>query len=78
VSSFFSSFGCCCCVIVELTCIYDQICTVDLGLGDNMLVGTFPPEIDSLQFLHSLDLSNNKLGGELPEVFLRLVALSKL
>ena len=50
---------------------------VDLGLQRNQLTGTFPPEVDSLQVLRSLDLSGNLLRGDLPEVFSRLHGLSK-
>ena len=63
--------------IPPFVCLTDIDFVVELGLQGNRLTGTFPPEIDSLQFLQRLDLSGNQLVGELPEVFLRLHALSK-
>ena len=51
--------------------------TEELSLQRNQLTGTFFPEIEGLQALESLDLSHNRLEGELPVDFERLRGLGK-
>lgn len=58
--------------------LYPSALQVDLGLQSNSLTGTFPPELVDLQYLASLDFSNNQMNGELPEVFWRFQEMGAL
>jgi hypothetical protein len=49
-----------------------------LGLSNNGLSGTFPPVLDALTALASLDLSGNQLSGSLPPGLGNLSALQSL
>mmetsp|Transcript_37368 Transcript_37368/g.68655 ORF Transcript_37368/g.68655 Transcript_37368/m.68655 type:complete len:745 (+) Transcript_37368:132-2366(+) len=68
---------------------YSNFLDSDLGLGDGKVVtglslygqgllGTIPKEIETLEFLHVLDLGNNKLNGIIGTEFGRLQHLRKL
>ena len=47
----------------------------NLGLNDNHLQGTIPPELGNLTKLSSLNLANNRLSGSIPTELGRLNAL---
>ena len=51
---------------------------IELRLDHNQLLGTLPPELDSLRQLQQLNLETNRFQGPLPDIFGRLHLLQVL